>query len=187
MLDNWQERFPNCEPVGYLMRTAFRERWVRFHSLPESKRYPEDESEYQIISQRHNCVLWELLAGERDVVLLTTGVSRMLQPERTDPKLATLDPDAAPWRTVEMHHMLDYPAYYHVFARSWEWRTGLFDPLIRLVAEDKITNVIIVHPECRWLLHPYDGGTDVIAETPAARDRIRAAHQDWLPDNVDGL
>src|SRR6266545_8082047 len=148
MLDQWPERFPNCEPIGYRMRDAFRERWVRFHSLPESKRWPEDESEYQIISQRHNGLLWELLDGERNVVLLSTGASRTPQPVRGYLSLlAVLDPNPAPWRTVEMHQELDYPAYYHLFASEWEWQPGLFDPIIRLVADDRVTNVMIVHPE----------------------------------------
>lgn len=190
MLDNWHERFPNCEPVSHWMRTAFRDRWVRFHSLPESKRYPEDESEYQIALQRHNCILWELLEGERDVVLLTTGYSETPEPVRSYDELSTLDPNAKPWQTIAKHNVSsDFadPTYWHVFASALEWESSLFNPLIRLVADDVVANVMVVHPECRWLLHPYDGGMDVIAETPAAKGRLRAAHKDWLSALASGM
>ncbi len=190
MLDKWHEQFPNCEPIGYKLRDSFRERWVRFHSLPESKRYPEDASEYQMLSQRHSCILSELCGTERSVVLLTTGYSETPQPVRTYPELDTFDPNAIPWRSVAMHRASEEftdPSYWHLFASEWEWRAGLFDPLIRLVADDAVANVMIVHPDCRWLLHPYDGGMDVIAESSAKRDQLRAAHRDWLSSLESGL
>jgi hypothetical protein len=190
MLDNWQERFPNCEPIGYRLREVFRDRWVRFHSLPESKRYPECPSEYQMILQRHSCVLSELLGTERRVILLTTGYSETPQPVRSYTELDAIDPTAKPWRTIAMHSESEeftYPNYWHVFASEWEWQPGVFDSLVQLVADAVIANVSIVHPECRWVLYPYDGGMDVIAETPTARDQLRAAHRDWLSSLESGL
>jgi hypothetical protein len=130
------------------------------------------------------------VGSEPDVVLLTTGYSATPQPVRTYAELDAIDPDAIPWQTVPMHSEADAltdPSYWHVFASEWEWQPGLFDPLIRLVANDTVANVMIVHADCRWLLHPYDGGMDVIAEWPAARMRLRAAHTDWLPARADGL
>jgi hypothetical protein len=190
MLDNWPERFPGCEPIGYRLRELFPNRWVRFHSLPESKRYPENENEYEMILHRHNCILGELVGTGWSVVLLTTGYSDAQQPVRTYPELDALDPDAKPWRSVAMHSAnreFTDPSYWHVFASAREWQPGLFDPLIRLVADDTVANVMIVHPDCRWLLHPYDGGMDVIAESPAARGLLWAAHKEWLSSRADGL
>jgi hypothetical protein len=59
----WQERWPRCPPVGYKLRGPYQDVWVRFHSLPESKRYPEDENEYAVVLERYNTVLDELFAG----------------------------------------------------------------------------------------------------------------------------
>ena len=190
MLDNWQDCFPDCEPISHLLRPTFRDRWVRFHSLPESKRYPEGESEYETVLHRHNRVLDELAGAGRSVVLLTTGYSESSLPVRTYPELDALDPHAKPWRTVPMHELeedFSDPNYWHVFASAWEWRPGSFDPLIRLIADDTIRNVMVVDPDCRWLLHPYDGGMDAIAESPAERDRLRGSHKDWLSARDDGL
>src|SRR4051794_27473060 len=60
----WQQHWPNCPPVGYKLRDPYQGLWVRFHSLPESKRYAEDESEYAVVLERYNTVLDELFAGE---------------------------------------------------------------------------------------------------------------------------
>ncbi len=190
MLDNWQHCFPDCEPISHLLRPTFRDRWVRFHSLPESKRYPEDEGEYATVLDRHNRTLGELVGAGRSVVLLTTGYSETPEPVRTYRDLESSDPDAKPWRTVPMHELegdFSDPSYWHVFASVWEWRPGSFDPIIRLIADDAVANVMVVDADCRWLLHPYDGGMDVIAETSAARGRLLAGHGDWLSARADGM
>lgn len=191
MLDNWDREFPDCPPIGYLLRDAMPLRWVRFHSLPESKRYPENEAEYQILLERHNTILGELVGQSPRVVLVTTGYSETPESVRTYAELEQLDPDSKPWRTIPMHSAapddFDAPAYWHLFASEWEWCPRLFDPLIRLVATDAVANVMIVERECRWTLHPYDGGMDVIAETPAQRASLRSAHKDWLSKHPSGL
>lgn len=191
MLDNWDREFQDCPPLGFRLRALIPDRWVRFHSLPESKRYPEDEEEYQILLERHNTILGNLTRQSPRVVLVTTGYSETPEPVRRDAEVEALDPNARLWRTVPTHtaapDYFDAPTYWHLFASEWEWRPELFDQLIRLVAADAIANVLIVEPECRWVLHPYDGGMDVIAETPARRTSLRSAHKDWLSASRDGL
>ena len=191
MLSRWRHQFPGCEPVGHRLREAFPDRWVRFHSLPGSKRYPEDEDEYATVLDRHNSILGELTGPGRGVVLLTTGASASPEPVRPDPELRELDPAARPWRSVAMHELegedFEAPTYWHVFASEWAWRPGQFDAVVRLVADWVVVNVMVVEPDCRWLLHPYDGGMDVIVDSSTTRSRLRAAHRDWLSPRADGL
>ena len=78
------------------------------------------------------------------------------------------------------------PSYWHVFASERKWQLGALDPIVRLIADDGLANVMVVSPDCRWLLHPYDGGMDVIAES-AARDRLKMRHEEWLSARTDGL
>lgn len=49
-----QQRWPDCDPVGHMLRGPYRDVWVRFHGLPGSKRYAEDESEYAVVLERYN-------------------------------------------------------------------------------------------------------------------------------------
>ena len=190
MLDGWHVRFPECEPVAHRLRAAFPSRWVRFHSLPESKRYPEDEGEYAEVLGRQNRILNGLVGSEASVVLLTTEYSGSAEAPSARPELGALDLDAKPWRTVPMHDLdgeFAEPSYWHVFASEWAWRPGVLDAILRLVTDDVVANVMVVHPGCGWLFHPYDGGMDVILETTAARDRIRSSHADWLSPRSDGM
>ncbi|HBI42586.1 MAG TPA: hypothetical protein DDY78_06965 [Planctomycetales bacterium] len=190
MLPDWDRCFPDCEPVGYHLRAAFAARWVRFHSLPGSKRYPENDNEYAEVLARHNVILGELAHPGEKIVLVTTGYSESPVPSRSYPGVVAFDPSAVPWRTVAMHQIegeFTEPNYWHLFSSVWEWRPGEFDPLIRLVADDAVANVLIVAQDCRWALHPYDGGMDVIAESAEKRRSLRASHSEWLPARADGL
>ncbi|MCX4586630.1 hypothetical protein [Streptomyces sp. NBC_01481] len=66
----WQERRPSGPLIAHTFRSTYCDRWVRFHSLPESKRYPESEDEYAIVLDRYNTILDELFAGT-DVFVVT--------------------------------------------------------------------------------------------------------------------
>ncbi|WP_420877217.1 DUF3885 domain-containing protein [Streptomyces mutomycini] len=55
----WEQRSPAL-PEGLQMRHVHPDRWVRFHSLPGAKRYPESDGEYAIMLDRHHTVLNEL-------------------------------------------------------------------------------------------------------------------------------
>lgn len=190
MLANWDCCFPDCEPIGHRLRVAFPKRWVRFHSLPGSKRYPEDEVEYAEALARHNTILGELAGNGARVLLVTIGYSDAPEPSRSYLEVTEFDPGASPWRTVAMHRVEEGfadPSYWHLFASAWEWRSGVFGPLIRLVSDDAVANVLVVAPDCRWVLHPYDGGMDVIAESPEARRLLWAKHSAWLSAHADGL
>lgn len=186
MLTNWNHWFPDCEPLAHHLVAVFPDRWVRFHNLPGSKRYPEHEAEYATVIERHNLVLGDLTRRGETVFLLTTGWSETVEPVRRQRELLDLDPLAQPWRTIAMHQQPDNfsePMYWHVFASTWCWFPGMFDCLVRLIADDVLANVMIVAPDCQWLLHPYDGGMDVIVESRTARDSLADRHSKWLaPD-----
>jgi hypothetical protein len=190
MLSQWQDHFPDGEPVAHRLREAFPDRWVRFHSLPGSKRYPEEEGEYLTVLYRHNHILNQLVGSERKVVLLTTGYSGSGEPARLQPELLSLDPNALFWRSIPMHEFgaeFAELTYWHVYASVQTWEPGVFDPVVRLVADDVLSNVMVVAPDCRWLLHPYDGGMDVITESSVARDRLKSSNSEWLSSHPSGM
>ena len=81
----------------------------------------------------------------------------------------------------------EIPYFRHVFASRWDWSPGCFNPIVRLVATDDVANVMIVAPDCRWWLHPYDGGMDVILDSPASRAALRNKYREWLSRNSNGM
>jgi len=68
----WNEQFPDSPPVGFMLRQAYPQRWLRIHSLPESKRFAETKEEYTELLLRHNIVATETL-GEGSRCYLIQG------------------------------------------------------------------------------------------------------------------
>jgi hypothetical protein len=189
----WKRAFSDAPQFADRLRYGFPDRWVRFHSLPESKRYAESEPEYLIILSRHNKILDELAKGQR-VILVTTGYSGDEEPkgapERNEQDLSELDPRSQYWCSLALHELDDdpeFPNYWNLYISEWEWAPGVFNPILRLVADDAIKNVMIVSTDCSWLYHPYDGGADVVLSSTEMRDSLRERHNDWLSNHPTGL
>jgi hypothetical protein len=56
-----------------------------------------------------------------------------------------------------------------------------------LVADDRVSNLMIVGLDERSVYHPYDGGADVILADRRQRDALRERYRDWLSTRPDGL
>lgn len=84
----WQTRYSESLPINYELKTVYPERWFRIHSLPESKRYAENESEYQIILDRQNTLINDLIGDNTEIVvsfgLYTDDLSNDNYKELTD-------------------------------------------------------------------------------------------------------
>ncbi|WP_326762711.1 hypothetical protein OHB35_52455 [Streptomyces phaeochromogenes] len=177
----WQQRWPSCPPVGYKLRDPYRDVWVRFHSLPESKRYAEDESEYTVVLERYNTVLNELFAGA-DVYVITPLWT-------TEAEVPSSQPVTGYWQSllVEDDPDPEFRTYCHLFAARRPWRRGCIDESLRDIADDKVAGILITDTRMQHIHHPYDGGADVFLATSEERDRMRDRHGDWLSSHPSGL
>ena len=61
------------------------------------------------------------------------------------------------------------------------------DPLLRVVADDETSGVVIAPSDFEWLYHPYDGGADVFLPSRERRDLLSLAHHRWLSRYPGGL
>lgn len=186
----WDLKYWKCEPVPHLLRTVYPERWVRFHSLPESKRYPENEDEYLTILDRHNTVLAELAMPDERLIFVSTGFSDSREAVREDELLNSLDRGAQPWLTMLDHDFgeeANLQHYSHAFMSRWTWKAGVFDKILRRVADWEIATVMILSTKNDWVFHPYDGGADVILATTEQRDRLKSKFEMWLSYREDGM
>src|SRR5690606_37323370 len=101
ILAGWKSSFPGIPPIGFKLRASLPERWVRFHSLPGAKRYPENEAEYRELLELHNTILGELAHPGETVILITVGYSDSNVPMRDCPVLVDMDPEAKPWLSIK--------------------------------------------------------------------------------------
>ena len=181
----WHARFRDQPLVAHEVRvSAPRTRWVRFHALPESKRYTETPAERAVVLGRPNALLGELLAAGEPAVLLVTGYSTASEPDAP----ATGAPAGAwHWQSSVIDPDDAEPAWRHVFAWAFAWTPGVLDPVLSLVADASIDNVMVLPVDRAALYHPYDGGTDLILPDAATRGALRAKYRHWLSMHPSGL
>ncbi|GIH71975.1 DUF3885 domain-containing protein [Sphaerimonospora thailandensis] len=98
----------------------------------------------------------------------------------------TLNPGSELWTTVRDGDPGEC-RFVHLYVSERPWQPGMIDPLLRAVADDECADVLITDTGLRRLYHPYDGGADCILETTEERDRLKAAHHDWLSRRPDGF
>lgn len=184
----WQERWPGCAPLpGGSWAPAgaqYGARWVRFHTLPESKRYADSEDESAEILRRHQVLLSDLIAmsGADELVVvavdwdgtdLAAGWTKRVLPGRW-PWMTWTSPDPDP---------RDQVLSYFWAASS---KLGDLSSLLGEVAESG-GRVWILDAELSWAYLPYDGGADVYAPTATAATALRAQRSGWLSTHPSGL
>jgi hypothetical protein len=194
----WNSRYPESLPISHYLRHGYLSRWFRIHSLPESKRYANNETEWAILLNRQNTVISNLLGNNTNIVLVT-GEYRwdntlQSEPDLTLesiselPSLASLD--FTPASLIDLHQInpedYDLGNLYQPMFSEQIWQNSKFDNLLKDIADDRI-RVIFVALDTEYLIAPYDGGIDFILPDTETRNTYRDKYKEWLSQREDGL
>jgi len=179
----WNEHLAGCLPEAHTLKHSLKDRWVRFHALPESKRYPESEQEYQEILLRHNTVLTELNESLNELYIVLPMYTESSAPEEPCEEIKSLFSNSTYWRSIDKLEECD--VCWHLYAAKVNYTGSELDTVFRKVANEELGNVLIISVEDKFVFHPYDGGADVILPTPASRDAIKNVHANWLSKHPD--
>jgi hypothetical protein len=175
-LDDWR-RFYDSPPLSFALLKD--DRWVRFHALPDSKRYPDSEDEVATILLRANTLAAEVLRG---------GVCWLAQLGSIE---LGWDAAAIRWRDEfalrESGQAIHDEAAWPIFAAPTQFTPGRFDGLLRDIAADRAFRTLWFDPTNGRVFAPYDGGFDVFLETTEATAMLRAKHSAWLSSRADGM
>ena len=185
----WDEHFPECPPVGYLFKHKYPDLWVRIHTLPESKQYPDTEGEFQEILRRHNTICSDLYTHSNSMILLLTHNSRRKRaaaPRCINHKKYPLAYMAS-ISLQEIEADLDPGFFLHIWSCNIHWQATLLDNLLRKVANEEIKNLLLVDFDAHHLYYPYPGGADIILASSAERDSFIIKYRSWLSQRLDGF
>jgi len=181
----WDHAYSKTPPVGEALRESFPDIWFRIHSLPQAKRYADNERERIEILQRHNALMSDLFARAEKVILIATDYSQEQRPADTFFRPTSLDRDLEYFLTICVDE--DPPIYWHFFMTEMEWREGSIDDLLKPITNDEIRNVMLFHPEKAWVYHPYDGGGDVFVKDREKRESMKSKFSVWTSQHPLGL
>jgi hypothetical protein len=181
---DWERNFGTVAPVGHLCRSALQERWMRIHSLPNSKRYASSTDEYDILLARQNAVATALLGAGSECIFFCCEFPG-------EPASRILDLLPAPlsgffW-LPELAALADDYEDIRIGAILVSWQPGPFDVLIRARADDEIGPVLFANMQNRTAFAPYDGGADLFLESPEMIPPLKHQWVSWLPTHSDGV
>lgn len=188
----WTLNYPDTVPISYLFKHDYSNRWFRIHSLPESKRYADNEYEWEILLSRQNEIISDLFGIETPIVIVTGeynwGDNRQIhvidEEEIFKPysfvrldniKLNNIDPE-----------QYDEPDIYRPAFAQTIWKPNYHDKLLREIANDN-TRAFFVSFDKNIIVAPYDGGLDFILKDNQTRDNYKEKYKQWLSEREDGL
>lgn len=184
----WQTKYPEALPINHELKNDYPDRWLRVHSLPESKRYAENESEYQIILDRQNTLINDLLGNNAEIIILfglyTADLSNDNYKELTD------FGDFDMVQTISLHkerpNEYEDEIYFDIYIKSDQWIINSRNEILRAIADDEIRAMFIC-PSKDCIFAPYDGGMDIVVNSIEKRDELKLKYKDWLSKREDGL
>jgi hypothetical protein len=181
----WTSEVSEFAPVGHVLRSHLCDRWTRFHSLPESKRYAESESEHEEVLRRHLLVANELFTAGKPIYAYRSHVSERRLKGKLKHMLAGNQLREAMVRLpTGLSIQYEGDGHYCVRALATRWVPLCFGTLTRQVANWEETGVTFVSPATKNIFCPYDGGMDVFPETISPRS-LEAKFQSWMSERED--
>lgn len=180
--DDWKRSFGQVAPIGHLCREALHDRWLRIHSLPEAKRYPETRAERGELLARQNTVATATLGSDATCTVFVYDFGERY------PTADSLVPNAPPlvWLPELASLAKDYETL-RIGAFPVRWRAGAFDSVLLARADDRVGPTMFANLSRGTAYAPYDGGADLFLESSSAVREHHALWANWLSSRADGL
>ena len=169
----WVKNYPETPPINYLFKHNLKSRWLRIHSLPESKRYAETQEDWTILLERQNTIIDDLI-GQNSVVNVVVNY---------------IEIDSFLFKMFDFTNIGVFKdekneAVFQSFIFETIWQTDSLNSILREVANERL-RAFIIGEDC--LIAPYDGGVDIILKDSATRDFYQLKFKNWLSAREDGL
>ncbi|SFB71566.1 hypothetical protein SAMN05421780_10164 [Flexibacter flexilis DSM 6793] len=188
----WNLNYPNTVPISHLFKHDYSDRWFRIHSLPASKRYAENENEWEILLSRQNEIITDLLGLETPIVTVTGeynwGDNRQIHvtdEEEIFKSFSFVRLDKIQLNKIDAEQYDEPNIYSPAFAQTI-WKPNYHDKLLREIANDN-TRAFFVSFDKNIIVAPYDGGVDFILKDNQTRDNYKEKYKQWLSEREDGL
>lgn len=182
----WSDHY-DVSPFGYLLRQAYPSRWLRIHSLVDSKRYVTNDSDRDCLLMRQELVGREIMPVGTQAVLLMTRWDT----EEASPLERRTFEGCGVGEFVCLANQLvpsggDAEGEYAVWTRDSEWCVEVERQLLLRIADDQ-NRALWLNPVTGEVFAPYDGGVDIIVHSQRRRDGLAQQFSAWLSPYPSGL
>ena len=184
----WQSQIGAVAPVGYALRAHFCERWTRFHSLAESKRYAESAAEKQELIKRHTEVASALFNPGERLYVYQSRLSESRKQLRCKHEVARRQLRESTMRSRANPDTVATGDDDLFLSRALvtSWKPDFFELLVREVSEEREYMVTIASPDTQNIYCPYDGGMDIFVSS-VSPSALGAQFLLWQSERPDKL
>ena len=190
MRQEWKREFGTLLPQAGQLRERLSERWCRIHSLPDSKRYPENAAEREQLLRRQLAVANDVLGPAAPCFAYCCRYARKEgEPSRESVAGLSGVAFAELWRATEPTGLGEDPGAADtvaVLGAVIDWNPSLMRPVLLAIAEDQ-DRLLFLSQTTHRIFAPYDGGVDVILRDGREVEQFRQRFAPWLSPRPDGL
>ncbi len=185
---SWSEAYNLTPPIPHLFKRVYPKRWLRVHSLPKAKRYPENETEWAILLERQKSIIIDLLSEDQCLFLVIGQYFHRGNPLPffPEPSLSDLSFTKLSAFRLEVFDENDQDLMYQPFFASTDRAFLINDKLLKDIANDEFRVFLVSFERC-LLIAPYDGGVDIIFKDEITKEHYKTQYKDWLSNRADGL
>lgn len=188
----WTLNYPEIVPIAHLFRQVYSDRWFRIHSLPQSKRYADNEYEWEILIARQNEIITDLFGLDTPILIVTgeynwgdsSSIHPMEEQEIFKP-FSLIRLDSIEWDKIDNEQYDESYIYTPAFTQTI-WKLNYHNKLLREIANGN-TGAFFVSFDKNVIVAPYDGGIDFVLKDSGTRDNYKNRYRQWLPEREDGL
>ncbi|WFU06320.1 hypothetical protein QA648_24760 (plasmid) [Rhizobium sp. CB3171] len=152
--------------------------WVRFHSLPSSKRYPGNDVDEGILLGRAYILGSAVLGQDADCWLVEC------RPQGLNPPLWRVPLKGAVSTTFADG---DEGTLWCAHVSMTHWRQGAFDSMLLAIADEKTGPTLWMDRQTGRIFAPYYSGFDLFPSSADEVEQLRTAYRDWPSSHPKGL
>ena len=188
----WTLNYPNTIPLSHKFKFAYNDRWFRIHSLPKSKRYADNETEWKILLSRQNEIITDLFGLKTNIFIVRgeyyinkeSEINKQTKNEYFN-EYSFIKLDDIDLYKVNSDDYSNGEIFKTSFAKTI-WKPKLHNNLLREIAEDN-TRAFFINFEKDIIVAPYDGGIDFILKDSSTKDFYKNKYNQYLSDREDGM
>lgn len=176
----WRSLYPKCAPIVYSLKYELPNKWLRFHSLPNGKRYPQNSDELKEVLFRYNCILKEIMSNVAEVFIVFAFVAAASDIRNQQDYVNKL------YKFKDKFSVLYDEAPYIISSKIISFKGSDFNNIFEKIANDEVDNFVIINPKNGDIFAPYDGGVDLIINNAQKLKAMRNKYSNWLSSREDG-
>jgi hypothetical protein len=172
-LEYWNSLYPETPPINYFFKERLKKRWLRIHSLPQSKRYADTKEEWDILFHRQNTVIADLVGEDAAIKVVVNFI------EIDNYLFKSFN-----FINIGVFTDMERETVFQSFLFEITWQENTLNPMLIMIAQEEM-RAFIIGDNC--LIAPYDGGMDVVFKDGYTKGLFKEKYKDWLSVREDGL